>query len=1303
MEELILKYINAKELGFPDNASPDLHLNNADFKTESGILELDMTTNFVVPKYILDTVKTSVIEKIPDVYDVVFNFKYDNMVQLKRPNPTVLEMENGLIKIKDLRPTERPLTIEGQVLYKEVRSLKSGRSMLILHVTDFTETIAVKKFLGVKQALTLPPTIHEGCYVAVSGTLQMDSFENCYVFMAKTVAYIGEAEEKKRVDTSPEKRIELHAHTKMSKMDGLITAKELVAKAAEWGHEAIAITDHGVVQSFPDAMNAGKKCGVKILYGMEGYLVNDISGDTPIDIDDEFVVFDLETTGFSPATNEIIEIGAVRVKKGEILDEFHSFVKPKNPIPANITELTDITNEMVADADSIEVVLPKFIKYAGDATMVAHNSSFDMSFVKMNAQRLEIPFENQDVDTLYLSRVLLPQLKKHKLDALAKHFMIPQEHHHRADDDARTTARILLKFFEIMTDAGIRNVNEASNVNSVGIDYKSKKTNHIILLVKNLTGLMNLYKLVSMSHLDFFYRTPRIPKSVLMKYREGLIIGGACQDGEIFQSVLNSKSYKECLTIADFYDYLELQPRSNNEFLIREGYVEDEAGLIKINKTIVDMAKDLGKPVVATGDVHYMEPEDGIYRKILMKGQGFKDVDEEDDGLHFRTTNEMLDEFAYLGEEEAYNVVIRNPKLIADSIDVFNPVPDKKYPPKIENSEETLRQLCYDKAHSIYGDELPEIVEKRLERELNSIINNGYSVMYIIAHKLVAKSMSDGYVVGSRGSVGSSFAATMSGITEVNPLPPHYICPNCKHSDFDIDLDCDCGVDLPDAICPVCGTQYKKDGFQIPFEVFLGFKGDKEPDIDLNFAGEYQPVAHKFIEELFGRDHVFRAGTIGTVAAKTAYGYVMKYYEEKGQHVSKWEVSRLAKGCEGVKRTTGQHPGGIIVVPKENDIHEFCPVQHPADDSSNNIITTHFDYHSIDSNLLKLDILGHDGPSIIKMLEDITGIDPNTVPLKDEKVDMLFNGTESLGIKDARFTIDKGSLGIPEFGTKFVRQMLEDTKPKSFADLVRIAGLSHGTNVWLNNAQEFILNGTAELKNVISVRDDILNYLQKKGVESSKAFKIMESVRKGKGVNDEDAEIMLENDVPEWYLESCRRIQYMFPKAHAVAYVMMSYRIAYFKVYYPQAFYATYFTMKVNDFNSAVILQGIDAILERMEDIESRGKSASQKEQSEIPVLELALEMLCRGYEFMPVSLEKSHYQKFDVVDGKVLLPFAALAGVGENAAKTLYNEVQNGPFATVEELKNRTKLNKTAMQALEDSGVLRGMPKTDQLSFFAW
>ena len=1307
--EAIMTYINHEDLGIPENTVLNLSLISADVYRAERRLSLVFESNFRIPPYVLDVVRSSIRHKIDEnipylaeiIDDISFDFNYVNLIEATRPRPvSEAKGEYGEVKIKSLRPSENTVTIAGQILSKEVRTTKNGRGLLILLVTDFTETIVVKKFMGEKQAQTLPGKLNVGSMIVCSGRAEKDRFEHAVVFMAGKITYVGEAEEVKRKDTAPEKRIELHAHTKMSKMDGLPDAKHLVNRAAEWGHEAVAITDHGVVQSFPDAMHAAEKTNVKVIYGMEGYLVDDGRGDDPMDYDGEFVVFDIETTGFSPVANEIIEIGAVRIKNREIKESYDTFVKPINPIPDNIIQLTSITNEMVSDARRIEEVLPEFLDFVGDAVMVAHNADFDMSFIRENASRQGIDLKNTDLDTIYLAKVLLPDQKKFGLKALTKYFDIPQEHHHRADDDAKNTGIVLLRLFDIMEKAGIRDVSRATEVFHSGIDYKSKNTNHIILLAKNKTGLKNLYKLVSFSHLNYFYKKPRIPKSVLREYREGIIVGGACQDGQIFQSILKGRPLDEQKKIASFYDYLELQPRENNAFLIDEGRVEGEEGLIRINKRIVELGEELGKPVVATGDVHYMEPEDAVYRRIIMKGQGYKDVEGEG-GLYFRTTDEMLEEFSYLGEETAHKVVIDNPKAIADRIEVFNPVPSEKYPPKIENSEEDLRRICYEKAHSIYGEDLPEIVEKRLERELNSIINNGYSVMYIIAHKLVAKSMSDGYVVGSRGSVGSSFAATMSGITEVNPLPPHYICPNCKHSDFEPEADCDCGVDLPDAVCPVCGTPYIKEGFNIPFEVFLGFNGDKEPDIDLNFAGEYQPVAHKYIEELFGEGHVFRAGTIGTVAAKTAYGYVMKYYEEKGESVSKWEVTRLASGCEGVKRTTGQHPGGIIVVPKENDIHEFCPVQHPADDNSNDIITTHFDYHSIDSNLLKLDILGHDGPSIIKMLFDITGVDPNTVPLKDEKVDKLFLGIESLGIVDDRFTADKGSLGIPEFGTRFVRQMLEDTKPKSFADLVRIAGLSHGTDVWLNNAQEFILDGTCELKDVISVRDDILNYLQKKGVESSKAFKIMEGVRKGKGVKPEDAEIMLENNVPDWYLESCRRIKYMFPKAHAVAYVMMSYRIAYFKVYYPLAFYATYFTMKVNDFNAEVIMGGPDVIIERMNQVEKLGKEAGQKAQAELPVMELALEMYCRGFEFSGVDIAKSDAVKFRVEDNKVLIPFAALSGVGENAAKALYDEVQNGEFKSVDDMKKRAGLNKTAIAALEAAGVLRSLPKTNQLSLF--
>ncbi|MBQ3390118.1 MAG: PolC-type DNA polymerase III [Firmicutes bacterium] len=1308
MEELILRYIDAKELGFPEGETPRLQVDRAVFKENEGRLEIGLTSNFVVPSYVLDVVKDSICHNIEGVRDVTMDFNYENLVEVVIPKAAETPRENGTTKIRNLRISNGRSEIEGIVLGMDVRRLKSGKSLLTLQVTDYTETILVKKFLTAKQAEKMPGKLHKGCTVLVSGDLQYDEFEKSNIFMARKVSYSGEAQDRRRVDTAIEKRIELHAHTKLSKMDGMTDPKALVKRAAEWGHEAVAITDHGVVQAFPDAMHAaedlerkGKK--IKILYGMEGYLVNDVDESDPIPLDSEFVVFDIETTGFSPVSDEIIEIGAVRVKGREVQERFQTFVHASLPIPERITELTGITDQMLEDAPGIRDALQSFLRFCGDAVLAAHNSSFDMSFIREKAGKFGMPVHNREVDTLYLSRALLTELKRHNLAAVARHLDISQTHHHRADDDAWVASMILLKCMDMLEAAGIGSLTEADKVHGIMGAIKSRPSYHIVLFAKNREGLKNLYKLVSLSHLEYFYRRPRIPKSVLLEYREGLLIGSACQAGEVYQSLLNGKSYEECLKTASFYDYLELQPRENNLFLTEgeEKRLGSEEDLIAINKTILDLARDLDKPVAATSDTHYLDPEEAIYRQILMKGMGFEDVEGES-GLYFRTTDEMLEEFAYLGEDMARKVVIDGPKEIADAIEDIRPVPLEKYPPKIENSEQDLREMCFAKAHSIYGDPLPEIVEKRLERELNSIIGNGYSVMYIIAHKLVAKSLSDDYVVGSRGSVGSSLAATMSGITEVNPLPPHYICPKCKHSDFDHGEEADCGVDLPDRNCPICGTPYIKEGFNLPFEVFLGFKGDKEPDIDLNFAGEYQPTAHKFIEELFGEEHVFRAGTIGTVADKTAFGFVKKYFEEMKQPVSKWEVNRLAKGCVGVKRTTGQHPGGIIVVPKENDIHEFCPVQHPADDTGTDIITTHFDYHSIDSNLLKLDILGHDGPSIIKMLKDITGVDPMGVPLRDERVNGLFLGTETLGLVDDRFTGTKGSLGIPEFGTGFVMQMLEDTKPKTFADLVKIAGLSHGTDVWLNNAQEIVLSGTAEFKDVISVRDDILNYLLKKGLEPSKAFKIMENVRKGKGVKGDEAKYMQEHDVPDWYIESCRRIKYMFPKAHAVAYVMLSYRIAWFKVYYPQAFYAAYFTMKVNDFNYEVIMQGIDAIQEHKRKIEEKGRDATPKENAELPVMDLALEMYCRGFEFMPVNLLHSDAVQFRVEEDKVLPPFSALSGVGENAARSLYGDLkENGMFFSIEEMKERTGLNRTAVKALEDSGVLKGIPKTDQLSFF--
>ena len=1019
------------------------------------------------------------------------------------------------VPIADLTAESGQVVIEGILFKKEARTIKNNKKLVTLLVTDKITSICVKIFASETKWKEIDENLKPGDGVRIRGTAEFDPFENLTVLMGKD---IEKTERNKRKDNSEKKRVELHAHTKMSAMDGLIDVSDLIRTAAEWGQKAVAITDHGVVQAFPDADKTVKKqkLDIKIIYGLEGYLLDD-SGDTG-----------------------------------------------KN------------------------------------------------------------------------------------------------------------------------------------------IDYKSKNTNHVILLVKNQQGMQNLYKLVSKSHLEYFYKKPRIPKSVLTAHREGIIVGSACEAGEVFRAILSGKPEEEVRRIAEFYDYLEIQPLANNQFLIDNGTVADVEALKEINRKIIDLGKALGKPVVATCDAHYAEPEEALYRRILMAGQGYKDA-EGDKGLYLRTTDEMLAEFEYLGEELAKEVVIEATNQIADMIEKVAPVPSGKFPPKIDGAEERLRSRCLKTAKEIYGDPLPELVQKRLDRELDAIINNGYAVMYVSAEMLVQKSLADGYLVGSRGSVGSSFAATMGGITEVNPLPPHYICPNkeCKNSEFILDGSYDCGIDMPDKVCPKCGTPYRKDGFNIPFEVFLGFEGDKEPDIDLNFAGEYQPVAHKYVEEIFGRENVFRAGTIGTVAEKTAYGFVMKYFEERQLPINKWEADRLAECCTGVKRTTGQHPGGIIIVPRGHEIYEFCPVQHPANDTNTDIITTHFDYHSIDENLLKLDILGHDVPSMIRQLQDMTGVNPLTVPLKDQKVDSIFNGIEGLDIKDPDYRFTHGSYGIPEFGTKFVRQMLDDTKPATFADLIRISGFSHGTDVWLNNAQEFIRNGSATLKDAISTRDDIMNYLIQKGVPNKAAFKIMENVRKGKGITEEEAKLMAENNVPEWYIESCRRIKYMFPKAHAVAYVMMSYRIAWYKVYYPLEFYAVYFTSKVNDFDSDTILKGPKAVLNKLDHIEAKGKNATQKEEDEAAVLEVAYEMYARGYEFASPEIGKSHATRFLAVDGKVLLPFVALAGVGESAAKAIVSEYEKGPFLSIDDLRNRAKVNKTAVEALLKHGVLSEMPESNQLSLF--
>lgn len=1227
------------------------------------------------------------------------------------------EPEEGAIKGKLIK--EQPLTIQeiveeekcvvvqGIINRIEVRILKSGRSLVIFDITDLTDSITVKFFEDEKDEGRVSGALSTGMCVRVRGPVQPDDFSRELIMLAWDIC---PAEFQTRIDEAEEKRVELHLHTKMSSMDGVAGVSEVVKTAAKWGHSAIAITDHGVVQAFPDAYDAGKKHGVKIIYGMEGYLVDDgvpiviNASEKPIE-ETEFVVFDLETTGFSPISNEIIEIGAVKINKDGILERFSRFVKPRKSIPIEVQNLTGILPEMVAEADYIETVLPEFMEFVGKCTLVAHNAQFDAGFLRANLHRhLSRKLQNPILDTLALARALIPDLKNHKLNTLAKELNISLENHHRAVDDAEATANIFIKFLEKLASKNIKTTIEINTlIKDINLD--KVRPHHIVILVQNYVGLRNLYELVTMSHLKHYYRHPRILRSELVKRREGLILGSACEAGELISAYLDGAGQEKLEEIASFYDYLEIQPTGNNEFLVRQGLVENLDSLRKMNKDILDLGKKLKKPVVATGDVHFLHPSDGFYRQLLMAGQGYDDADNQAP-LYFKTTTEMLEEFAYLGDETAREVVIANPRLISEQIEEIKPMPDDFFPPKIDGAEEQISSMTISRAKEIYGDPLPDVVQKRVDKELNSIISNGFAVLYLIAHKLVKKSNEDGYLVGSRGSVGSSFVATMTGITEVNPLPPHYICPSCKNSEFIEDGSYGCGADLPDKECPICGAKFRKDGFDIPFEVFLGFEGDKVPDIDLNFSGDYQPRAHKYTEELFGEGHVFRAGTIGTIAAKTAYGFVQKYLEEKGLRKRKAEVDRLVNGCTGVKRTTGQHPGGVMVIPRDMDVHEFTPLQYPADDKKSGVITTHFDYHSISGRIVKLDILGHDDPTVIKMLEDLTGVDAKTIPLDEPQTMKLFSGVESLGVTPEQIRSNVGTYAIPEFGTKFVRQMLEDTRPTTFSELVRISGFSHGTDVWLNNAQDLIRDGICQLSEAISARDDIMLYLIYKGLEPRRAFKIMEGVRKGKGVNPDDEQYMLDNNVPEWYIGSCKKIKYMFPKAHAVAYVMMAYRIAYFKVYYPEAFYATYFSVRADEFDADIVAQGSNVVRQKIEDIENRMKSDSKndvttKEKNLLTILEVALEMYERGVKMRKVNLQESQATRFLITDDGLLPPFAALQGLGDNAAQNIVKARCEKQFTSVEDLRTRAKLSKTVIDIMQNHGCLAGLPETDQLSLF--
>ena len=1209
------------------------------------------------------------------------------------------------------------VVVRGKIIQLETREIRNEKTIVMFAVTDFTDTIKAKVFTKNERLPELLDKLKEGAFIKMKAVAMMDQFEHDIALGSvsgiKTIPDFTE----KRMDHSPVKRVELHCHTTMSDMDGVTDVKKLLKTAMGWGHQAMAITDHGVVQAFPDANHCVEGKDFKVIYGMEGYLVDDIKNivtdSRGQSLDSTFVVFDIETTGFSAVNDRIIEIGAVKVENGVITEKFSEFVNPERPIPFEIEKLTSINDRMVEDAPNISVILPRFMDFCKGSVLVAHNADFDTGFIRHNCEVLGLPYDYTYVDTLGIARSFLEGLKNYKLDTVVEAMGCTLANHHRAVDDAGATADVFVRFLERFKKKNIRDLDELNTYSAMSVDaIKKLKTYHIILLAKNEIGRINLYRLVSLSHLDYYARRPRIPKSVLAKYREGLIFGSACEAGELFRAVVDERPEEEIARIVDFYDYLEIQPTGNNEFMIRDPKmtkVSTVADLQDLNRKIVELGEKFNKPVCATCDVHFLNPEDEVYRRIIMSNKGFGDADLQPP-LYLRTTEEMLEEFQYLGAEKAEEVVVTNTNRIADMIDRISPVRPDKCPPVIENSAGILRDICYNRAHELYGEDLPDIVTERLERELNSIIGNGFAVMYIIAQKLVWKSVADGYLVGSRGSVGSSFVAYMAGITEVNSLQAHYLCPKCHYVDFDSDyvksFSGRSGCDMEDRVCPVCGEPLMKEGHDIPFETFLGFKGNKEPDIDLNFSGDYQSKAHAYTEVIFGKGKTFRAGTVGTLADKTAYGYAMHYYEEHEQHKRSCELDRISSGCVGVRRTTGQHPGGIIVVPHGEEIYSFTPVQHPANDQTTKIITTHFDYHSIDHNLLKLDILGHDDPTMIRMLEDITGVDATKIRLDDPEVLSLFHGLEALHIKPEDIGgTDLGSLGIPEFGTEFVMQMLRDTKPKAFSDLVRISGLSHGTDVWLGNAQTLIQEGKAQISTAICTRDDIMIYLIDKGVESEQSFKIMESVRKGKGLTPDYEKVMKEHDVPDWYIWSCKKIKYMFPKAHAVAYVMMGIRIAWFKIHEPLAYYAAFFTIRATAFDYGLMCQGKAAIDNHIKAYKAN-PNLSKKEQDTLRDMKIVQEFYARGFEFLKIDLYQSDAIKFQVVEDKLLPPFSVIEGMGGIAAEALavaaHAETERGEkFLSKDDIRQKAKVSQTVLDTMAELGLLGGLPESNQLSIF--
>ena len=1235
----------------------------------------------------------------------------------KSDNPDVLygrDFDEESVEIEKIEGEIGEVVIRGKILATDVRELRSGNSLFIFSISDFTDTISVKVFAREESLEDLKTATKAGQFVRLKGVANIDRFDG--ELTIGSVVGIKKCEDftTKRVDNAPVKRVELHCQTKMSDMDGVSEVKDLIKRAKQWGMDAMAVTDHGCVQSFPDANHSVERGdNFKVLYGVEGYLVDDmkelVENGAGQSLDHTCVVFDIETTGFSPLKNRIIEIGAVRVEEGRIVDKFSSFVNPDVPIPFEIEKLTGINDNMVLDAPKIDRVLPEFLEFCRGAVMVAHNAGFDISFIKENARQQGLEFNPTVLDTVSLARVLLPNLNRFKLDTVAKELKINLANHHRAVDDAGATAEIFVRFIKMLKERDIFDLSQLNELSRMTVEMIRKMpTYHIIIIAKNDVGRVNLYRLVSESNLTYFARRPRIPKSLLSQYREGLIIGSACEAGELYQALLRGVPDTEIHKILDFYDYLEIQPLGNNAFMLRDekSPVNSEEELMDLNRRIVGLGEQYNKPVCATCDVHFLDPEDEVYRRIIMSSKGFKDADDQAP-LYLRTTDEMLREFEYLGSDKAEEVVITNTRKIAAMCERIEPVRPDKCAPVIPNSDETLRSICYNKAHEMYGENLPKIVVDRLERELNSIISNGFAVMYIIAQKLVWKSNEDGYLVGSRGSVGSSLVATMSGITEVNPLSPHYYCTNCHYYDFDSEevrkFAGMAGCDMPDKNCPVCGEPLKKDGFDIPFETFLGFKGDKEPDIDLNFSGEYQSRAHTYTEVIFGKGQTFRAGTIGTLADKTAYGYVKGYYEDRGVRKRRCEIDRIVGGCVGVRRTTGQHPGGIIVLPHGEEIYSFTPVQHPADDMTTRTVTTHFDYHSIDHNLLKLDILGHDDPTMIRMLQDLTGQDPvKDFPLDSKEVMSLFQNTSALGIEPEDIGGCKlGALGIPEFGTDFAMQMLIDAQPKYFSDLVRISGLSHGTDVWLGNAQTLIQEGKATIQTAICTRDDIMVYLIGMGLEEGLAFTIMESVRKGKGLKDEWIKEMTDHGVPDWYIWSCKKIKYMFPKAHAAAYVMMAWRIAYCKVFYPLAYYAAFFSIRASGFSYVLMCQGREKLEYHLADYKKRMDTLSKKEQDTLRDMRIVQEMYARGFEFTAIDIFKASARSFQIVDGKLMPSLSSIDGLGEKAADAIVFAAEDGPFLSREDFINRTKVTKTVCDLMGELGLLGDLPESNQLSLF--